>query len=156
MNDLYYLIFSAHFDRDKGIDCGRLLLEHYHDGWQNIWLVSSSHAGGQARESFHQKYAYIPPAYRLKSTKQYQVSTKPIDLSHVKGVGGNFYQIHPYEVITDRGGVRSDFGIHLDANVPGSLGCIVMDSNRFRSFEMAMTNLRSTGIGSIPLNVVYS
>ena len=147
----YFLVFSSHFDRDLGIDAGRLLLEH-----QQIWRAVSSHAKGQTPEGFHHKGSYLPPSYRVPTLNQWRVSTSPEDSSRVRGVEGNFYRISPYEVVTDRGGVRSAFGIHRDANLPGSAGCIVMSDDRFRYFENSMTRIRSEGHNSIPLIVVYS
>jgi hypothetical protein len=152
----YYLIFAAHFDRDLGIDTGRLCLEHLTKGHQQIWIAWSSHASGQQHEDFHQRGGLIPPAYRVPLLAQWWVDTIPLDLSHVRGVDGNFYKINPHEVKTDKGGTRSDFGIHLDSNAPGSLGCIVTDEERFRSFENVMTRLRQEGVFKLPLNVVYS
>lgn len=158
MNDHkgYSLFFAAHFDRDKGIDNGRLLLEHIDRGNQAIWIALSSHANGQKIEGFHKRGGMIPPAYRVPKLAQWTVRTNPIDLSHVKGVSGNFYEISPFEVTTDKGGSRGDFGIHLDANVPGSLGCIVMSTKRFRDFENRMTALRQEGVTKLPLVIAYS
>ena len=152
----YMLIFSAHFDRDKGIDCGRLLLEHIDRGHQEIWIALSSHLRGQQREGFHAKGGMLPPAYRVPRLHQWSVNTNPIDLSHIKGVSGNFYKISPYEVVTDKNGNRGDFGIHLDGNVPGSAGCIVMGATRFRHFENTMTRLREERVRKLPLIVAYS
>lgn len=152
----YSLFFAAHFDRDKGIDQGRLLLEHIDKGHQQIWVALSSHARGQQREGFHQRGGMIPPAYRVPKLAQWKVQTSPTNLSHVKGVSGNFYKILPFKVTTDRNGERGDFGIHLDENVPGSLGCIVLSKKRFRDFENTMTRLREEKAIEIPLVIAYS
>ena len=77
-------------------------------------------------------------------------------MPQTKGVEGNFYQILPFEVKTDKGGVRGDFGIHKDANAPGSLGCIVMSDKRFKGFEGKMKELSAEGIKDVPLFVSYS
>ncbi|MEO1372759.1 MAG: hypothetical protein AAFW70_00230 [Cyanobacteria bacterium J06635_10] len=98
----------------------------------------------------------IPPEYRVPGLKSWQVHTKPINLSHNLGVQGNFYKIDPHEVKTDKGGTRSDFGIHKDANVPGSLGCIVLTDERFKDFEKEMSQLLKDGVDSLPLFVTYS
>jgi hypothetical protein len=74
-------------------------------------------------------------------------------MPQIKGVEGNFYKINPHEVKTDKGGVRGDFGIHLDANVPGSMGCIVMDRKNFDGFEKRM---KSLSLNELPLSVIYS
>lgn len=152
----YFLVFSSHYDRDKGIDQGRLALEHIELGHQNIWKAWSSHVAGQKSWSMHRKGGYIPPAYRCPKVHQWKVDPYPIDLKQNKGVQGNFYKIEPFQVKTDRGAVRGDFGIHLDANAPGSLGCIVTDAERFRSFENTMTRLRKEQVSKLPLIVIYS
>lgn len=156
MTNDYFLIFNSHFDRDKGLDQGRLSLVSLYAGTLEIWIAASSYSTKQYPESFHARGGYIPPEYRVPSLNNWTVDTRPIDLTHVLGVGGNFYRILPFEVKTDKGGIRSDFGIHLDANVPGSMGCIVMSQDRFNFFEAAMTGLRNNNISSIPLYVRYS
>lgn len=151
---MFFLIFSAHFDRDKGLDYGRLSLNS-EDGMIQIWMATTSTANKQAPESFHQKGGMIPPHYRC-GIPCWQVQTIPIPMPHVQGVAGNFYKIDPHLVKTDKGGERGDFGIHLDANTPGSLGCIVMNGDRFHSFEAEMKKLAGQGVKQIPLFVQYS
>ncbi len=155
VND-FFLIFNSHFDRDKGLDQGRLSLVSLYAGTLNIWLAASSYSTKQYPESFHELGGYLPPEYRVPGLSNWSVDTRPVDLTSVKGVAGNFYRILPFEVTTDKSGKRSDFGIHLDANVPGSMGCIVMSKNRFAHFETAMTTLRNNNIFKIPLYVRYS
>ena len=156
MTNDYFLIFNSHFDRDKGLDQGRLSLVSLYAGTLHIWRAVSSYSTKQYPESFHERGGYLPPEYRVPSINNWTVDTRPVDLTHVKGVSGNFYRILPFEVKTDKGGVRSDFGIHLDANAPGSMGCIVMNQTRFEAFEAAMTGLRNNSIFVIPLYVRYS
>ena len=152
----HFLSFTQHFDRDKGLDWGRLSINSLILGVIDIWIATSSHASKQYAESFHERGGMLPPPYRVPGLKFYTVSTTPIPMPGTKGVEGNFYQILPFEVTTDKGGKRSDFGIHRDANAPGSLGCIVMSSDRFEQFEKAMSKLRNQGIAKLPLFVQYS
>ena len=152
----YFLIFNSHFDRDKGVDQGRLSICSLKRGTLDIWIACSSHATKQYHESFHERGGYLPPEYRVLDISNWYVETKPIDLRKHKGVAGNFYKILPFEVTTDKGGKRSDFGIHLDANVPGSLGCIVLDKKRFANFQTWMHILIQNKIKKIPLFVRYS
>ena len=152
----YFLMFSMHFDRDKGLDWGRLSLNNLNRGTIDIWVTTSSVASKQYVEGFHHKGGMIPPQYRVPNLKNYLVQTNPIPLPHVKGVDGNFYKINPHEIVTDRGGKRGDFGIHVDGNVPGSMGCPVMSEERFKSFEKRMKQLRNEGVKSVPLFVQYS
>lgn len=84
----------------------------------------------------------------------YVVSPNPIDLKHIKGIEGTFYRVFPYE-IHQAGVTRGDFGIHRDANVPGSAGCIVLPTKLgWPAFQREMKRISSTG--EIPLHVVYS
>ncbi len=156
MQSNYFLIFSMHFDRDRGLDWGRLSLNCLSQGTIDIWMTTSSVASKQEAEGFHQKGGMIPPQYRCPELKNYTVETTPIPLPHVKGVAGNFYKINPHIITTDKGGKRGDFGIHVDANVPGSAGCPVMSKTRFKQFEKRMSQLRKQEISSIPLFVQYS
>ncbi len=55
----------------------------------------------------------------------YIVSTTPIYMPGVRGVEGNFYKINPH-MVTVNGVQRGDFGVHFDANAPGSSGCVVL------------------------------
>ena len=156
MASTYFLIFSMQFDRDTGLDSGRLTLNSLSGTKGRVWVATSATDGLQFVESFHQRGGLIPPQYRCKDVPSYFVDTNPIPMPETKGVEGNFYRISPYMVTTDKGGVRSDLGIHRDANVPGSMGCIVMTGERFRDFEKAMQTLRDDKIPSIPLFVQYS
>ena len=151
-----FLLFTQHFDRDQGQDYGRLSINNFSEGTTHIWKATSSYATKQHPESFHERGGLLPPQYRVKHLTKYTVRTEPLNLAHHKGVAGNFYQIFPFSVQTDKGAQRSDFGIHKDANVEGSLGCIVMSAERFQQFEQAITNLRNVGVVEIPLFVQYS
>ena len=144
------------FDRDKGLDSGRLTLNHLKEGHKAIWVATSSTADKQGAEDFNLKGGLIPPQYRC-GIPNWTVQTTPIPMPKVKGVEGNFYKIDPHVVKAQPSGTeRGDFGIHLDANVPGSAGCIVMNKERFNDFENQMKKLASQGIKSIPLFVQYS
>lgn len=155
MSSDFFLNFTGHYDRDRGLDWGRLRLDSLSEGNIKIWIATSSISTKQGRESFHQRGGLLPPDYRCKGKIKWSVSLNPIYLP-VQGVEGNFYQISPFQVVTDRGGIRSDFGIHRDANSPGSLGCIVMSDDRFSQFETEMNKLRARGILKLPLFVTYS
>src|SRR5690348_865432 len=142
---MYFLTFSMQFDRDNGLDQGRLCLRHLEKGTLQVWVATTSTAGKQFAESFHETGGVIPPEYRC-GIPCWQVNSVPIPMPETKGVEGNFYKIDPHEVTTDKGGIRGDFGIHLDANVPGSMGCIVMSGERFKIFEGEMKKLSSEGL----------
>ena len=85
----------------------------------------------------------------------YAIPTTPYHLD-TKGIEGDFFHITPDPVNPD-GRTRSELGIHFDANVPGSAGCIVLQNiagwERFCDRIRAITK---SGIKSIPLAVNYS
>ncbi|MEY3827032.1 MAG: hypothetical protein RLZZ148_1850, partial [Cyanobacteriota bacterium] len=91
----YFLVFNQHFDRDKGVDWGRLSLNTLNPAKTiTVWTATSSIDKKQHPESFHQKGGIIPPQYRC-GIPCWTVDTKPIFMSKVKGVEGNFYKINP-------------------------------------------------------------
>lgn len=155
----YFLDFTMGLDNDRVLEEGRLVLrsidEKGNGRTHTVWVATTSTSNKQKPEDFHQKGGVIPPEYRA-GIRSWTVQTTPIPMPQVKGVEGSFYKIDPHIVTTDKGGVRGDFGVHLDANAPGSLGCIVMNKERFASFEKEMTNLKKQGVKQVPLFVTYS
>ena len=152
---MYFLNFSMAFDRDKGQDYGILTLNHLEKGYIQKWLVTSSTSPKQERQHQHVWGGLIPQNSETE-LKKYSVVLNPVDLSHNKGVAGNFYKILPFSLKTTKGKTRGNLGIHLDANVPGSLGCLVMNDYNFSEFEEYMRNLRSRNVETVPLFVQYS
>lgn len=152
---MHFLNFSMGFDSKKGLDYGILSLNHLSNGFIQKWLVTTSTVNKQKREHQHVWGGLIPQNSETKQ-KNYSVALSPIDLKYNKGVRGNFYPIHPFKVETTKGVKRSDLGIHLDANVPGSLGCLVMNQYNFSEFEEYMKNLKLKGVINLPLFVQYS
>jgi hypothetical protein len=69
-------------------------------------------------------------------------------------VEGNAYPITPFEVTTKEGVTLSDLLIHRDANVPGSMGCIVLEGNEFEDFEKTMKD-KCGGLDKIKLWIQY-
>lgn len=98
----------------------------------------------------------IPPC-ELVGLQKYTVSTKPIPMPQVKGIEGNFYQILPFSVSVSQYGkksARGDFGIHKDANILGSAGCIVIPpGEHWREFEELMGKIHKAGTETLDLFV---
>jgi hypothetical protein len=85
----------------------------------------------------------------------YQVATKPhwVSAADQPGIAGNFYDILPSFVDNDRG----LFGIHFDANVLGTAGCVgIKNAIAWADFQDRMTKIAALGIEKIPLMVGYS
>lgn len=153
----YVLVLSGHYDRDPGLDQYILALIDCRKGQINEWRCTSSHANGQQKGDQHKKGGLIPPVHHVPKLKRWEVDLDPIYMPKHKGVRGNFYRILPFTVTTSKGGVRGDFGIHLDANAPGSLGCPVMNQYNWDDFEETIDYIRTRNIfKTIPLFPLYS
>lgn len=152
----YQLILSGHYDRDPGLD--QYIMVLLGNGKQlNEWRCTSSHVNGQQRGDQNVTGGLIPPVHHCRNLDNYDVLLKPEDSSHVKGVEGAFFRIKPDLVITKSGTQRGYFGVHLDANAPGSLGCPVMDRWNFADFKETMKNIIQTNnIDRIPFFPLYS
>jgi hypothetical protein len=151
-----FLIFSMPLDNTPQLNRGRLVLYDYDGGQINRWVATSGvgtwqKIGGWSKQGG----GVIPATYQCNPTfDNYWVQVNPIDLSHVKGVEGNGYAIAPFAVRTKEGVNRSDLLIHRDANVPGSMGCIVLADDEFKDFEATFTR-ELVGYERIKLWVQY-
>ena len=153
----YSLFFAGHYDRDKGLDQYILALVHPDEGQLFEWKATSSHVNGQQRGDQHGRGGLLPSVHHCLNLAKWELDTKALDLSHNAGVRGNFYRLLPYQVKTKSGGVRSDLGVHYDANAPGSLGCIVMNWKNWSEFDIIISALRrNEGVTNIPLFPLYS
>jgi hypothetical protein len=115
----------------------------------NTYMCTSSLRGRQFSGSWELKGGLIPPG-------AYQVATDPLWMPDTKGVEGSFYQITPFEVQTD-GATRGDFGIHFDANIPGSLGCVVLTTQRgWDAFRRDVKLIAAQAVRSLNLLVQYN
>jgi hypothetical protein len=151
------LFFSMPLDNTPSLNAGRLfLIDYAKRGIVGRWVATSGLGAWQKIGGFNkQGGGVIPPSYECNpSFSFYWVDAEPVDLSHVKGVEGNGYQITPFEVRTKSGVERSDLLIHKDANVPGSMGCIVLSPNEFEDFEEVFR--RHCPIGKVKLLVGYT
>ena len=85
---------------------------------------------------------------------EYQISNEPYWLE-TRGVEGLFYHITPDPVGSgDR--VRSELGVHYDANVPGTSGCIgLINWVGWDGFCRRMANIAAQGVKFLPLKVQY-
>ena len=156
-----FLIFWMSYDKKPGLDSGFLSLcslDANGDGkTMKIWTATSAVSSKQDSESMHKIGGLLPAEYQIAGNqKAWSVLTAPISMPKTKGVEGNFYQLFPTRVMTTKGGERSNFGVHRDANVPGSMGCIVMSDAEFAKFEAEMKALRETHkISKLSLFVRY-
>ncbi|MBE9031600.1 hypothetical protein IQ266_17850 [filamentous cyanobacterium LEGE 11480] len=62
----------------------------------------------------------------------------------------------PTEVSLGDGTRRSHFGIHIDANHPGSAGCpVIVNPPAFKDFCQRMKGFKNKGIDKIALQIDY-
>jgi hypothetical protein len=113
-------------------------------------LVATSGAvGNQNWTDFHRIGKGLIPPY-----DKFQIRTDGYRLP-TKGVEGMFYPIEPSPVPIYG---RSELGLHFDANVPGSAGCIVIkNKNSFlETIVPLMLKAKNAKILRIPLKVTFS
>ncbi|MGL4835262.1 MAG: hypothetical protein ACRCXH_12685 [Shewanella sp.] len=144
----YSLLFTLTPKKSNSLIAGSLrLLQGQTE--LNAYSTTSSFPGRQYNKSWELKGGLIPPG------DFYTVDTTPIWMPNIKGVEGSFYAIAPFEVKTP-GAVRGDFGVHFDANAPGSLGCIVLSTQRgWDAVRRDFKAIAEQGISRIPLSVKY-
>jgi hypothetical protein len=155
MATTYQLVFEMDLAKSQQMLHGELSLLKQGDRL-NAYLATSSLPGRQHFGSWRERGGLIPPSNELMNHLAYTVTLQPEDSSHIKGINGNFYRINPYS-IPQPGIVREALGIHRDANVPGTFGCIGLKTLRgWTAFERDMAKLRNEGIIMLPLQVEYT
>jgi hypothetical protein len=122
-----------------------------------IFLATSGLRSYQSIRSCSRKGRGGIPPCELVGISNYTVATKPLNMPNTRGIMGNFYQIFPYSVEVnqfDKKTTRGDFGIHQDAGVLGTSGCIAICSKvHWEAFEKFMRKVSSSGEETIKLFV---
>jgi hypothetical protein len=151
------LLYHQHLTLSANLIEGRLLLlDSELNALANTYIATSGLPNNQRFDCLDSKGFGPIPANNVIGVDCYQVSTTPIYMPQVKGVEGNFYKINPHMVMVN-GVQRGDFGVHRDANVPGSSGCIALRTGvGWQAFEEDMKREKAAGVEQIPLLVSYS
>ena len=144
------LIFTMQLQVAAELLYGNLQLI-YPDGNKIDYLATSGCAGWQQRgDQWQRGKGPIPQGF------DYKIPTTPY-WSDTRGIEGNFFHITPDPVVSNTGLTRSEFGIHFDANFPGSAGCIVFNREfGWQKFCERMQAIARSGVEHVPLKVVYS
>lgn len=144
---MHKLLFTMDLGASVDLIYGNLQL-NYPDGKLIDYLATSGCAQWQQPEDQSARARGPIPAWNYKvPTTPYWVDTR--------GIEGWFFHITPDPVIIN-GVTRGEFGIHYDANVPGSAGCIVLKNfPGWQRFCDRMEAIAKSGIKSIPLSVNY-
>ncbi len=149
LNNNYQLVFSMQLRDTNQLIYGNLALI-YPDGLVIDYVATSGCAGFQGKDD-----QWIRARGPIPQRDNYFIPTKPYYLP-TKGIEGNFYHIQPDPVRSSAGVVRGEFGIHFDANVPGSAGCIVLKNRSgWRAFEERMISIHKLQVKTIPLKIQY-
>jgi hypothetical protein len=156
MEKMIFLIFSMQLDNTPELNRGRLVLYDYERGVLGRWIATSGLGQYQKIGGWSKQGGGVCPAsYQCNPTfANHWVQVAPVDLSHVKGVEGDAYPITPFSVTTKEGVERSDLLIHRDANVPGSMGCIVLPGDEFADF-CKVFNHECVGIEKVKMWIQY-
>jgi hypothetical protein len=154
----YGLFFSMELRSSSALLLGKLdLIQLEEFRVLDRYIATSGTVGNQAQGSQAAKGRGVIPRQDQVSLSNYKIDTTPINLPGVKGVEGTFYRITPYMVKFKSGIERGDFGIHFDANVPGSAGCIVIRNRpAYKEFEVQMAKIAAEGVKQIPLLIEYA
>jgi hypothetical protein len=149
------LLYHQQLEQTPKLIDGRLLILE-EDEITSTYVATSGQPNHQTISSLSVRgRGGIPPNLDI-SHKKYTVLTAPIAMPNVPGVSGNFYKINPHTVQIN-GVTRGDFGIHFDANVPGSAGCIVIrNKTAWEDFEKQMREYAKQGIKELSLVVSYA
>ena len=138
-------IFSLKQARSSQLIDGSLTF--FDDGKEILKVVATSGATGYQYAGGHtvRGKGCLPPANDWKiTTSGYYLATK--------GVEGMFYHITP-----DPRMGRGELGLHRDANVPGSAGCVVVrNSDTFNNKVVPLVNGLKDKQSQINLSVIYT
>jgi hypothetical protein len=144
----HQLIFTLPLATSKNLILGSLTL-HYPDGQIIDYLATSGLPDYQRPGD-----EWIRGKGPIPGGDAYQIPTEPYWLN-TRGVEGFFFHITPDPVgFGDR--IRSELGIHWDANVPGTSGCVgLINWEGWEGFCRRMANIASLGIEKVRLKVKY-
>lgn len=141
------LVFIANKnDRGKG----KLIAVNTKKGKIEGAYRATSGVGGEENQS---RLGPIPSQRTIRQP-HYTVEVIPLTLTN-PGISGKFYKINPH-MVNVGGTTRGDFGIHADRNVPGTAGCIGIESEKeWGDFKTLMLDYQQAGLRQIPLLVSY-
>ena len=123
---------------------------------KNTYIATSGLPSNQSYDFLSLRGRGPIPPNNLIGIGSYSVATSALDMPNVRGVEGHFYKIDP-NTVTVANVERGDFGVHRDANVPGSSGCVVLRTELgWEAFEKDMQSLASSEIKQVSLLVSYS
>jgi hypothetical protein len=143
----YQLIFTMPLGVSQNLILGNLRLV-YPDGTPIDYLATSGLPAYQrSNDQWVRGKGPIPAG-------EYQIPSEPYWLE-TRGVEGYFFHITP-DPVGSGNRIRAELGIHFDANLPGTSGCIgLINLEGWQGFCRRMANIASLNIESISLKVKY-
>jgi len=144
----HQLVFTMPLGKSQSLITGSLKLI-YPDGQVIEYLATSGLPDWQRPTD-----QWVRGKGPIPKGDDYQIPTEPY-LVETRGVEGLFFHITPDPVGSgDR--VRSELGIHFDANVPGTSGCIgLINREGWQGFCRRMRNIAALRVEFLPLKVQY-
>lgn len=144
---MHQLIFEMQLGESQNLILGNLQLK-YPDGKTIDYLATSGLPDWQRPENQWTRGKGPIPA------GDYEIPSEPYWLD-TRGVEGFFFHITPDPVGSgDR--IRAELGVHFDANVPGTSGCIgLINPEGWQGFLRRMAKIAALGVKSVPLKVQY-
>jgi len=141
------LSFTMTLGLSRNLIVGNLKLI-YPDGQEVDYLATSGLPDWQRPEDQWSRGKGPIPA------GEYEIPSQPYWLE-TRGVEGLFFHITPDPVGSgDR--IRSELGVHFDANMPGTSGCVgLTDWEQWEGFCKRLRNIAALGVEFIPLKVQY-
>ena len=150
-----WLLFSMALKPSTNLLMGKL---HIMDGETPIASYVATSGLARYQEKKHQSWRGIGamPACEKVGISSYSVLTEPYSGTSNAGTTEVFFRVNkPFRILVD-GIWRAGFGIHFDASIPDSGGCIVLrDTTEWNSFRAFMADYASKGFPSISLIVEY-
>lgn len=149
-----WLRFRMNLEQSSDLITGKLSIMD-EDKEVRSFLATSGLASWQRKSCQSERGKGPIPACKTVNISNYTVRTTPFDERGVSGVEGNFYYIEPDPV--DVPPRRGEFGIHFDANIPGSAGCVVLRKrDEWEDFQDFMARYKRQGLSTISLIVEYN
>jgi hypothetical protein len=144
----HQLIFTMPLGKSKQLITGSLTLK-YPSGEVIDYLATSGLPDWQRPED-----QWVRAKGPIPAGQQYEIPTEPYWLE-TRGVEGFFFHITP-DPVGSGDLTRSELGVHYDANVPGTSGCIgLINWEGWEGFCRRMAKIASLGVKSLPLKVQY-
>ncbi len=147
-HNMHRLLFTMDLARSSELIYGNLQLI-YPDGKAIDYIATSGCADWQRPgDEWRRGKGPLPAGEYEIPTEAYWLDTR--------GIKGLFFHITPDPVVSENG-IRAELGLHFDANVPGSAGCVVLKNREgWRRFCDRLATIADQGLKTLPLTVKYA